>query len=161
MRAYIRICIWGRCSVVHLFSAGEWTTEYLNNFLLFIKSKILRKGIKSECVYTHMYMGRCSVVQVVQRRRETRERRELRNSELDSGRGLSMVWGRGSFMIVYTLGDVSPPSKPHVSTFRVSVYSLQNQKHSNTRHSNTRRRRMIEWEPGNLIRERGGLTHTH
>ena len=62
-----------------------------------------------------------------------RERRKLGNSELDSGRGLSMVWGRGSFMIVYTLGDVSPPSKPHVSTFRVSVYKIKNTRTLDTR----------------------------
>ena len=42
------------------------TGNKCDNGLLFIKSKILREGIKSECVYTHMYMGAlfsCSLVQ--------------------------------------------------------------------------------------------------
>lgn len=46
--------------------AGVWTSEQLNNFLLFIFLKILRKEIRSGCVYTRMYIRvlfSCSLVQ--------------------------------------------------------------------------------------------------
>ena len=39
-----------------------------------------------------------------------------------------MTWGRCNFLIVHISGDVSPPAKLHVSTFRVSVYRGSNPK---------------------------------
>ena len=47
-------------SVVQLFTcsvAGSEQVNILNNFLLFIKSKILRERIERGRVYTHMYIG--------------------------------------------------------------------------------------------------------
>ena len=56
-----------------------------------------------------------------------------------------MTWGRCNFLIVHISGDVSPPAKLHVSTFRVSVYVLPDTRTLETR--TLEEGNLIGWEP--------------